>query len=114
MNFLVRWAINTIALGAAVLIVKGIMVSGVFSLIIASLLIGFLNATIKPIFLLFTLPLNILTLGTFTLVINTIMIIIASEIVRGFEVSGFWSAFVAALIMSIISFLLDIFMHRNM
>jgi len=114
MNFLVRWAINTIALGVAVLIVKGVMVNGIFSLIIASLLIGFLNATIKPIFLLLTLPLNILTLGTFTLVINTIMIIIAAEIVRGFDITGFWSAFVAALIMSIISFLLDIFMNRDM
>lgn len=114
MNFLVRWAINTIALGVAVLIVKGIMVNGIFSLMIASLLIGFLNATIKPIFLLLTLPLNILTLGSFTLVINTIMIIITAEIVRGFDITGFWSAFVAALIMSIISFLLDIFVHRDM
>ncbi len=109
MNFLVRWAINTIALGITVLIVKGVHVSGVFSLIIASLVIGFLNTFVKPVIVLLTLPLNILTMGMFTFVINTIMIIIASEIVRGFDVNGFWAAFVASLIMSTVNFLLSVF-----
>ncbi len=109
MVFLVRWAINTIALGIAVLIVKGITVKGIFSLVVASLTIGFLNAFLKPIMLILTLPLNLLTMGMFTLVINTIMILIASQIVRGFNVEGFWAAFTASILMSIVSFLLNIF-----
>ena len=109
MQFLIKWAINTIALGIAVLIVKGITVSGVFSLAIASLVIGFLNASLKPIMLVLTLPLNILTMGMFTLVINTIMILIASQVVRGFDVSSFWAAFTASILMSIVSFLLNVF-----
>ncbi len=109
MYFLIKWAINTIALGIAVLIVKGITISGVFSLIIASLVIGFLNASLKPIMLVLTLPLNILTMGMFTFVINTIMILITSQIVRGFDVSSFWAAFTASILMSIVSFMLNVF-----
>ncbi len=109
MNFLIRWAINTIALGITVLVVKGVHVSGVFALIVASLVIGFLNAVVKPVIIVLTLPLNILTMGMFTFVINTIMIIIASQIVRGFDVTGFWAAFVAALVMSFVNVVLSLF-----
>jgi putative membrane protein len=112
-KFFVRWSINTIALGLTALIVKGIYVNGVLSLIAASLVIGFLNAILRPIMLLLTLPFNILTMGTFTFVINTIMILITSQIVRGFDVSGFWAAFVASLIMSLVSFLLNLFIYTN-
>ncbi len=113
MYFLVRWAINTIALGIAVLIVKGTAVSGIFSLVIASLVIGFLNASLKPIMLVLTLPLNILTMGMFTLVINTVMILITSQVVRGFDVANFWAAFTASILMSIVSFLLNIFVSSG-
>ncbi len=113
MEFLIKWAINTIALSIAVLIVKGVWVSGIVPLIIASLTIGFLNAVLKPVMLILTLPLNILTMGTFTFIINAIMIIIASQIVRGFNVSGFWAAFVASLFMSIVSFILNMFVYSN-
>lgn len=114
MNFLVRWAINTIALGLTVLIVKGVYVSGVVTLIVASLVIGFLNTILRPVMLILTLPLNILTMGAFTFVINTIIILITSQLVRGFDVSGFWAAFVVALLMSLISFLLNLFVSTNM
>ncbi len=113
MNFLIRWSINTIALGIAVLIVKGVYVEGVIPLLIASLIIGFLNAVLKPIMIILTLPLNILTMGTFTFIINTIMIIIASKIVSGFDITGFWSAFVASLFMSFVSSLLSIFVYAG-
>ncbi|WP_035586452.1 phage holin family protein [Hippea jasoniae] len=109
MKFLVRWAINTIALGIAVVIVKGVTVSGIVSLSVAALFIGLLNASLRPIMIILTLPLNILTMGTFTLVINTIMILITAQIVRGFDVSGFWAAFVASLFMSFVSFILNMF-----
>ncbi len=113
MEFLVRWAINTIALSVAVLIVKGVSVSGIMPLIIASLIIGFLNAVLKPVMLILTLPLNILTMGTFTFVINTIMILITSQIVRGFDVNGFWAAFVASLFMSFVGFVLNVFVYTH-
>ncbi|AEA34127.1 phage holin family protein [Hippea maritima] len=109
MIFLIKWAINTIALGVAAIIVKGVVIHSIVALAVASLIIGFLNASLKPIMIILTLPLNILTMGLFTFVINTIMILITSQIVRGFDVSGFWAAFVASLFMSFISFILSIF-----
>ncbi|WP_025270240.1 phage holin family protein [Hippea sp. KM1] len=113
MYFLIKWAINTIALGVAAIIVKGVVVHSVVALAVASLIIGFLNASLKPIMIILTLPLNILTMGLFTLVINTIMILITSQIVRGFDVSGFWAAFVASLFMSFISFILSMFVGEE-
>ncbi len=113
MVFLIRWAVNTISLGVAVIIVKGVVVKGIFSLVVASLVIGFLNASLKPVMLILTLPLNLLTMGMFTLFINTIMILIAAEIVRGFYVTNFWAAFTASILMSIVSFLLSVFIVRR-
>ena len=113
MYFLIKWAINTTALGVAAIIVKGVVVHSVVALAVASLIIGFLNASLKPIMIILTLPLNILTMGLFTLVINTIMILITSQIVRGFDVSGFWAAFVASLFMSFISFILSMFVGEE-
>ncbi len=113
MYFFVRWAISTIALGSAVIIVKGLSVSGLYPLIVSSLVIGFLNAILRPIMLLLTLPLNILTMGTFTFIINAVIILMTSQIVRGFNVSGFWAAFTAALLMSLISFILTLFVHQK-
>ncbi|MBN1526642.1 MAG: phage holin family protein [Candidatus Omnitrophica bacterium] len=111
LRFLVKWAVNIIALLATVNIIAGISVDNYGSLVIAALAIGLLNAFLRPVIIIFTLPLTILTLGLFTLFINGAMLYLASRLVTGFHVADFWSAFWAALLFSVISFLLNILLN---
>ena len=108
-GLIIRWLLNAVALWLTSTIVKGIEVQGLGPLLFAAIVLGILNAFLRPLLLLVTLPFNILTLGLLTFVINGAMLKIASEVVRGFEVHGFWSAVVGALLLSLISFLLNLF-----
>jgi len=103
MYVLLRWVINALALLVVANIVPGFEVSGLWAALIAALLLGLANAIIRPILLILTLPINILTLGLFTFVINALMIWLVSTIVKGFEVSGFVPALLAAFILWVVS-----------
>lgn len=105
-GFLLRWLFNTVAIYATTRVVSGLRVPDVGGAIIAALVLGIVNAVIRPIILLLTLPVNILTLGLFTLVVNTIMLYIVAA-VTPLEIGGFWSAFIGALLIAIISTLLS-------
>jgi len=106
--FLLRWLINTVSLLAVVHIVAGVSVDRWQTTMIAALVIGLLNAFIRPLLLVLTLPVNLLSLGLFTLVINGCLFYLAAWLVNGFHVAGFWSAFLGALVFSIISWLLNL------
>lgn len=108
-GFLIKWAVNIIALVAVVNIVPGINVDRWQTTVITALIIGLINAFLKPFVLLYTLPLNIISLGLFTLVINGFMFYLVSKIINGFSIANFWNAFWGALLFSIISFLLNLF-----
>ncbi|SNB46541.1 phage holin family protein [Geobacter sp. DSM 9736] len=112
-EFLLKWLSNAIALLAVAYILPGVSVERWLSLLVAALVIGLLNAFLRPILIFLTLPVNLLTLGLFTLVINGFMFYLAAWLVKGFQVSGFLSAFVAALLFSIISFLLNLLIVRK-
>jgi len=103
-----KWFICTVSLAAAAWMIQGITIQNGWALLFAALVVGFLNAFLRPILILLTLPLNILTLGFFTFVINAAMILFTAKIVGGFSVDGFWTALLAAIVMSIVSFLLNI------
>jgi len=105
---LIKWFICTVSLAVAAWVIQGITIQNGWALLFAALVVGFLNAFLRPILILLTLPLTILTLGFFTFVINALMILFTAEIVGGFSVDGFWSAFLAALVMSIVSFFLNV------
>lgn len=107
-GFLLRWLISALSLLAVVHIVAGVSVDRWLTTIIAALVIGLLNAFIRPLLLVLTLPVNVLTLGLFTLVINACLFSFAAWLVRGFQVAGFWSAFLGALVFSIVSGLLNL------
>lgn len=107
--FLVHWAITALALWVASHVFKGIRFAEMASLLVAALLLGFANAVVKPLLIVLTLPLTFLTFGLFLLVINALMILLVSALVKGFQVSGFWTALFASLFISLISFLLQIF-----
>ncbi len=107
MKMLARWLISALALMLVAYYVPGITVVNFYSALIAALILGLINALIRPILILFTLPINILTLGLFTLVINALMLWLASSIVKGFYVMGFWPAFWGALIMWLVSWMVS-------
>ena len=95
---LLRWILNTFVLILVSLLTPGVSLESFWSALITSIVLGLINAIIRPIMIILTLPINILTLGLFTLVINALMFWLASAIVKGFVVTDFWSAFFAALI----------------
>jgi putative membrane protein len=108
-GLLIRWALNAFALWLTSQLLGGIHIEGAASLFFAALVLGVLNAILRPLLLIITLPINLLTLGLFTLVINGVMLQLAAAAVRGFSIDGFWSAVLGALVLSIISFLLNLF-----
>ena len=107
-GLVVRWMVSALALYLTSLIVRGIEINGIFPLLFAAITIGVLNAIVRPVILLLTLPLNLLTLGLFTLVVNAGMLWMAAQVVKGFEVHGFWSALGGWLLMSIFTFFINL------
>jgi putative membrane protein len=114
-RLLISWIINGLALAAAAFLVRGITVVGEpawLTLAIMAIIFGLVNALIRPLLKLLTCPLIILTLGLFTLIINGLMLWlsswIASQFGVGFEVDGFWPAFLGALVVSVVSFFLNL------
>ena len=112
MNLIIRWLINALTLLGIAYYLPGIGVSGFYAALVTALVIGLLNAIIKPIIVFFTLPINILTLGLFILVINTFLFWLAGTMVKGFVVVGFWPAFWGAVIMTLVNWLLSGFLKR--
>lgn len=109
-GFVARFIINLLLLALVAWMFPGIRVAGVLSLIFAGVVLGLLNAFLRPILIIVTLPLTILTVGLFIFVINGLMFWITSGMVTGFEVSGFWTAVGAALIYSVLSLLVNLFL----
>jgi putative membrane protein len=109
----IRWLTLTGAIIVTSYLLDGIQVSGFVSAFFAAAMLGILNALFRPILILLTLPINILTLGFFTFVINALMLKTASGVISGFEVIGFWSAIFGSLIISAISWLLNSFINEK-
>lgn len=108
-----RWLTLTGAILMASYMLDGIRVSGFFSALGAAAILGILNAFFRPIALILTLPINILTLGLFTFVINAVMLKMASGVITGFQVHGFWTAIFGALIVSLVSWALNSFISEK-
>ncbi|WP_219215857.1 phage holin family protein [Variovorax boronicumulans] len=101
--FLVHWAITGLSLWIASYLFRGLKFDSTGALVVSALLLGFANAVVKPLLIVLTLPLTLLTFGLFLLVINALMILLVSALVRGFKVSGFWTAFFASIFISLLS-----------
>ena len=106
-EFIQRWVIITVAVLVAAQIVKGIRYDSKQALLIATLVLGLLNAFLRPILLLLSLPLVIFTLGLFTWIINALLLLGVGQIIKGFHVENFSSALWGSLIISVISVLLN-------
>ena len=118
-KFIIRWAINAVALYVAVLIVPGIALRGAWTGVLwLALIIGLLNALVRPLLKFLTCPLIILTLGLFTIVINTGMLLLTSKIGQalgiGLTVDGFWTAVLGSLVISIVSIIMSIILRDEL
>jgi putative membrane protein len=112
-HFVFRWAITTVAVMVASSMLHGIRYDNVASLIGAALLLGILNAFVRPVLLLLSAPLILLTLGFFILILNGLMLYLVPSIVIGFHVDNFGSAFWGAIVISIVSWLLSAFFRGS-
>ena len=112
-GIVIRWLILTAAIMLTAYIVKGIHVDGFLSALAAAAILGILNAVFRPVLIILTLPINILTLGLFTFIINGLLLMMVSCSISGFEVSGFWAAFFGSIIISIVSWLLSFFVNDH-
>ena len=106
-GFVGRLVINLLLLAFVAWVVPGIQIHGFFALIFAGIILAVLNALVRPILILITLPLSILTVGLFVFVINGFIFWLASHIVKGFDISSFWTAVWGALIYSVASLLVN-------
>ncbi len=107
MKLLAKWLIGSASLLAAPYIIPGISISNFYSALVAVFILGILHITIRPILLFFTLPINMLSLGLFSLVVNAIIFWFLSTIVKGLQVDGFVAAFLGALFVSAVMFITD-------
>lgn len=105
MNLILRWLLNSLALLAVAYLVPGFMVSGVYAALIAALILGLVNAIIRPVLILFTLPITLLSLGLFTFIINAFMLWLVATIVKGFDIANFSTALLAAIILWLVGFI---------
>ena len=122
-QFLLRLIINAVAIAAAAYLIPGIEDPNLLTLVVVALVFGFVNAVIRPIALVVTCLLNVLTLGLFTLVVNGVMLLLTSWLIDqirsataldvSFRIADFWSAFLGAIIVAIVSFLLTRFLGAD-
>ena len=102
-NYVIRWLINAVGLLIVSKIMESIEIDGLITAVVAAAVIGIINIFLRPILIILTLPINILTLGLFTLVINGLIFYFVGSIVEGFHVTGYLAAFLGALILSVIN-----------
>jgi putative membrane protein len=111
--FLIHLGITALSLWVASFIFRGIKFANTGALTMAAVLLGLANAFIRPIIIVLTIPLTVVTFGFFLLVINALMMMFVSSAVPGFKVSGFWTAFFASIFIAVLSFLVGLFIFQS-
>lgn len=113
MRFLLRLVLNGLAIMVAAWFVPGVRLAGVVPAIVAGVILGFVNALVRPVLLLLTLPFTLLTLGLFIFIVNAVCFALTAALVPGFDLSGFFAAFFGALIVTMVSWLLNALLADN-
>lgn len=109
MKIFIHWLLSAIAIGIAAYLIPGITVSGVIPALVLAIVLAGINTFIRPVLLVLTLPLSIMTLGLFALILNTLLIWLAAGIVPGVAVAGFFSALIFGIVLAIVSAVLKSF-----
>jgi putative membrane protein len=112
-EFLAHWGITALSLWLTSFIFHGISFANKKSLFLSALLLGFANAVIRPIIIILTIPLTLITFGLFLLVINALMMLLVSALVPGFRISGFWTAFFASIVVTLLSLIVGTFIFQS-
>lgn len=102
MSFLINLLLSSLAVFASASIIPGVTVNSFGTSIVVAIILGVVNAVIRPLLVLLTLPINIMTLGLFSLVINAAMVMLVDAMISGFSVEGFWSALIFSIVLSIV------------
>jgi putative membrane protein len=113
LNLLALWIVNALALLALPYVVPTIQVAGFGTALLVAVVLGLINALLRPLLVLLTLPVTLLTLGLFIFVINALLFQLAGSLVDGFQVGGFWSALIGSIGYSVISWLLSAILLRK-
>ncbi len=113
MNLLIKLLVNGLAVLITSYLLPGVTVSGMLGAVIVAAVLALLDAILKPIMIVLTLPVTVLSLGLFLLVINALVILLASRLVPGFRVDGFWWALLFSIILAIVSSLLERVAKKN-
>lgn len=108
LSLLWHWGLMSLSLWVASRLFAGVRFADTSALLVSALVLGMVNSVLRPVLILFTLPLSILSLGLFVLVINAGLLLLVSALVRGFYLSGFWTAFFASLWISFMNMALDL------
>ncbi|MFA6306241.1 MAG: phage holin family protein [Patescibacteria group bacterium] len=107
MSIIIKWLVMVLAIMISSYLIPGVVVAGFWAALWLALFLGIINVLVKPILILITLPINILTLGLFTFVINALLILLASSVIEGFSVGGFWIAMLFSIVLSVVSYFLN-------
>ena len=107
MTLILRWILNALALIAVAYLYPGVQIDSFIAALIAALVLGLVNAIIRPLVIILTLPINILTLGLFTFVINALLFWFVAEIIKGFSVTGFVAALIGSILYSLITLIIS-------
>lgn len=113
MGFLAKWLVVTVAVIAASYVLPGIEVAGFWPALIAALLLGLINAFVRPVLVLLTLPLTVITLGLFLLVLNALLLYLVAALVTGFVIGGFWWALLGSIFISVLSGLMNSLIRKE-
>jgi len=112
-NILFKWLVLTASIMTTSYLIDGIQVANISSAFLAAAVLGILNVFLRPIAIILTLPVNILSLGLFTFAINALMLLITSQTISGFKVHGFWAAVIGSFIISIISWVINTLVRKK-
>jgi putative membrane protein len=111
--FLIRWGITAVSVMAAAWIIPGISYDSTGVLLGASLLLGIINAFVRPVLLLLSLPFILVTMGLFIFVVNALLMLFVSSVIPGFHVDGFWNAFFGAILIGFVNVVLSSFFRAS-
>jgi putative membrane protein len=113
MKFLTQLIVSALAVIVAAMILPGVHVDNAITAIIVAAVLAFLNAIVKPVLVILTIPITVFTMGFFLLVINALIILLAAKIVDGFHVNGFWIALLFSLLLTLVTSVFESFANRN-
>lgn len=111
-RILLVWLVNTLALAAVAYLMPSVTIASAGAAIVAALVLGLVNAVLRPVLVVLTLPVTVLTLGLFIFIINGLLFWAVASLVPGFDVGGFWSGVLGAILFSIVSWLLSALVMR--